>query len=387
MTPKVADNQIDTAFASRTEPPISTVATDLDPEIVRKLTVIWQELLGLAPINPEQNYFDLGGDSLLAVKLFGQIEKTFNVELPLATLFDAPTIAEMARLLASRQPVSGWSSLVPIQPGGSRPKLFCLHGAGGNVLIYRELAEYLGPDQPVFGLQSRGLDGNSPPHTRIEDMAQTYVQEIRRIQPFGPYYLGGYCLGGTIAYEMAQQLQSSGQKVALLALFDTMNWSRIKPLTIWDKALHSTQRIIFHAANVLRSDAKGKIKFLREKIIATRQRIPVWRGLMAGRFQKKSAELKSKSLALGKVWEANHLASMRYVPKPFDGVITDFRPLKQYQLFKNPDLKWEQLGREGQRVFVLPVYPGGMLVEPFVRRMASVLRQAIDTAEQRSASR
>jgi phthiocerol/phenolphthiocerol synthesis type-I polyketide synthase E len=387
MTPKVADNQVDTAFASRSERPISTIATDIDPEIVRKLTIIWQELLGLAPINPEQNYFDLGGDSLLAVKLFGQIEKTFNVELPLATLFEAPTIAEMARLLASRQPASGWSSLVPIQPGGSRPKFFCLHGAGGNVLIYRELAEYLGPDQPVFGLQSRGLDGNSPPHTRIEDMAQTYVQEIRRIQPFGPYYLGGYCLGGTIAYEMAQQLQSSGQKVALLALFDTMNWSRIKPLTIWDKALHSTQRVIFHAANVLRSDAKGKIKFLREKIIATRQRIPVWRGLMVGKFQRNSADLKSKSLALGKVWEANHLASMRYVPKPFDGVITDFRPLKQYQLFKNPDLKWEQLAREGQRVFVLPVYPGGMLVEPFVRRMASVLRQAIDTAQQNPASR
>jgi phthiocerol/phenolphthiocerol synthesis type-I polyketide synthase E len=269
MTPKLADNRVDTAVTSGPEPTVCT-PTDLDPEIVRKLTAIWQELLGQAPISVEQNYFDLGGDSLLAVKLFGQIEKTFNVALPLATLFEAPSIGEMARILASQRTVSGWSSLVPIQPGGSRPKFFCLHGAGGNVLIYRELAEYLGPDQPVFGLQARGLDGNSPPQTRIEDMAQSYVQEIRRTQPFGPYYLGGYCLGGTIAYEVAQQLQAAGQTVALLALFDTMNWSRMKPLTFWDKVLHSSQRLIFHAANVLSSDSKGKIKFLQDKVIALR---------------------------------------------------------------------------------------------------------------------
>src|ERR1700682_4016114 len=167
MSPKLADNRVDTAVASGTEP-IVCPSADLDPEIVRKLTGIWEELLGHVPINVEQNYFDLGGDSLLAVKLFGQIEKTFNIELPLATLFEAPSIGEMARILASRSSVSGWSSLVPIQPGGSRPKFFCLHGAGGNVLIYRELSEYLGSDQPVFGLQSRGLDGNFPPHTRIE---------------------------------------------------------------------------------------------------------------------------------------------------------------------------------------------------------------------------
>jgi phthiocerol/phenolphthiocerol synthesis type-I polyketide synthase E len=381
MTPKLADNRVDTAVAIGTG--VSTPA-DLDPEIVRKLTAIWQELLGQTPIRVEQNYFDLGGDSLLAVKLFGQIEKIFHVALPLATLFEAPSIAEMARILASEREVSRWSSLVPIQPGGSRPKFFCLHGAGGNVLIYRELAEYLGPDQPVYGLQSRGLDGNSIPHTRIEDMAQSYVQEIRRVQTSGPYYLGGYCLGGTIAYEVAQQLQASGETVALLALFDTMNWSRIKSITLWDKAVHSLQRLIFHAANVLSSDSKGKIKFLQDKVVAVRQRIPVWRGMLLGKFKKNSAEHKSKSLALGKVWQANHLASMQYVAKPFAGLITDFRPVKQYQLFKDPELKWDQLGRDGQQVFVLPVYPGGMLVEPFVRRMANVLRQVIDTAQQKS---
>lgn len=383
MTPKVEDNRVALASAEAPEPSIVRPPQS-DSEVVRKLTLIWEELLSHVPITVEQNYFDLGGDSLLAVKLFGQIEKVFNVELPLATLFEAPTIGEMARILASQETASGWSSLVPIQPRGSRPNLFCVHGAGGNVLIYRELAEHLGQDQPVYGLQSQGLDGNFAPQTRIEDMAESYVREIRRVQPSGPYYVSGYCLGGTIAYEMAQQLQASGQKVALLALFDTMNWSRIKPLTLWDKTLHSTQRVLFHAANICRIDANGKIRFLRGKVNAVRQRIPVWRGMFLGKFQKSPVELKSKSLALGRVWGANDIASLQYVPKPFAGEITDFRPLKQYSLFKGSDLKWDQLALGGQRVFLLPVYPAGMLVEPFVSQMAIALREAIDEAQKKS---
>ena len=163
-----------------------------------------------------------------------------------------------------------------------------------------------------------------------------------------------------------------------------MNWSRIKPLTLWDKTFHSTQRVLFHAANILSSDSKGKIKFLREKVNAVRQRIPVWRGMLLGKFQNNSLELKSKSLALGRVWEANDIASLQYTPKPFAGEITDFRPFKQYSLFKGSDLKWDQLALGGQRVFVLPVYPAGMLVEPFVSRMAIVLREAIDEARNKS---
>lgn len=382
MTPKVADRQSEFAVGGAPQPS-DAPAPQPNPEYVSKLTAIWEELLSHSPITIDQNYFDLGGDSLLAVKLFGQIEKVLNIKLPLATLFEAPTIGEMARILASQKATPGWSSLVPIQPRGSRPNFFCVHGAGGNVLIYRELAEHLGQDQPVYGLQSQGLDGNSPAQTRVEDMAESYVREIRDFQPFGPYYLGGYCLGGTIAYEMAQQLQSAGQKVALLALFDTMNWSRIKPLGVWDRALHSTQRVLFHAANLLRSDAQGKIRFLHEKVNAVRQRIPVWRGMFLDKFQRDSVELKSKSLALGRVWEANDIASLQYVPKPFAAEITDFRPLKQYSLFKGSDLKWEKLALGGQRVFVLPVYPAGMLVEPFVSRMATVLREAIDEAQRK----
>src|SRR5271165_5886106 len=125
-------------------------------------------------VGADQNYFDLGGDSSLAVQLFARIEKTFHVKLPLATLFEAPTIEELARILqqeARAVEPSGWRPLVAIQPSGTRPALFCMHGAGGNVLIYRDLSRYLGAEQPFYGLQAQGLDGSCAPLTTIEEMA------------------------------------------------------------------------------------------------------------------------------------------------------------------------------------------------------------------------
>src|SRR5580698_8234392 len=216
--------------------PVSTTQTPVAPDDIElQLTRIWQDLLGIEPITPDQNYFDLGGDSSLAVHLFVQIEKVFNVKLPIFTLFEAPTIAELAAVLRRDAAPDGWSPLVAIQPIGSRPPFFCMHGAGGNVLIYRELSKLLGDDQPFYGLQAQGLDGNAPPLTKIEDMAALYVKEIRRVQPRGPYFLGGYCLGGTIAYEVAQQLRAQGQEVALLALLDTTDWSKIPAVNIWNE--------------------------------------------------------------------------------------------------------------------------------------------------------
>src|SRR5208282_5425068 len=130
---------------------------------------------------------------LLAVRLFARIEQEFGRKLPLATLFRAPTIEQLARLLTSSDRSESWPSLVPIQTKGSNPPLFLVHGAGGNVLLYSALAKRLGPDYPLYGLQSQGLDGQSKPLRTIEDMAEQYLREIREIQTTGPYFLGGYC--------------------------------------------------------------------------------------------------------------------------------------------------------------------------------------------------
>jgi len=355
-------------------------------ETARQLTRIWQDLLGVPSISLDQNYFDLGGDSPLAVQLFAQIERVFKVKLPLATLFEAPTIEELAQILNREAPTSGWSPLVPIQGQGSRPPFFCIHAAGGNVLIYRDLSRDLGSDQPFYGLQSRGLDGGCDPLTRIEDMAALYVREIRRFQQHGPYFLGGYCLGGTIAFEVARQLQARGEQIALLALFDTMNWAKVGLPSIWGKAYYNWQKLIFHAANFIRLDSAGKTQFFSEKVKILRSRIPVWRGMLLGKFRQNASAEKSESRIFGRIWQANDRAAMDYIPQPFAGVVTDFRPTKQYRMLSKPGLKWEKLAQGGQEIVVLPVYPAGMLVEPYVKHLAVALRGSIDEAVRRNSA-
>ncbi len=353
-----------------------TIAED---STTTQLACIWEELLGVPSIGFDQNYFDLGGDSSLAVQLFAQIEKVFRVKLPLATLFEAPTIEELARILRPETAAAGWSSLVTIQPAGSRPPLFCMHPHGGNVLIYRDLSRHLGSDQPFYGLQSQGLDGRCPPLTRIEDMAAQYMKEIRTVQPHGPYFLGGYCLGGAIAFEVAQQLRAKGEHIALLALFDTMHWSKVRPPSIWDETYYIGQRSAFHVANFLSLDSESKAHFFSEKVNALRSRLPVWGSMLLSRFPINSRETVSESRVLGEIWQANERAYLSYIPQPYPGKVTDFRPLKQYRGLHNPDLKWDRLAEGGQEVVVLPVNAPSMLFEPFVKHLAAALRRSMDS--------
>lgn len=372
---------------------LSEAAKQLPDGTIRLLSEIWQRLLGVPRIEPDQNYFDLGGDSSLAVHLFAEVEKAFGVKLPLATLFEAPTLSELAQAIrtqtpaatpaAAAEPFSGWSPLVGIQTSGSRPPLFCVHGAGGVVLIYRDLAMHLGADQPFYGLQAVGLDGSSPPLTRVEDMAALYIKEIRRIQPHGPYFLGGYCAGGTIAYEVAQQLSAQGEQIGLLALFDTLNWSMFPHLSIWAKAYQNWQRLWFHVANVFALDSAGRSKFLSEKARQLRNRIPVWKGILQSKITKGPSDHASKSRLLAEIWQVNDRAVVRYIPKPYGGKLLDFRPKKQYRVFDKPGARWDDLAQGGQEVINLPVYPAGMLIDPFVKSLAAALKNLMDAAIQR----
>jgi amino acid adenylation domain-containing protein len=345
----------------------------------RKLINIWQEVLGVSRISVDDNFFDVGGNSLLAVRLFTQIEKAFHIKLPLATLIQAQTVEQLAVLLSENVRRS-WSPLVEIQPRGSRPPFFCIHGASGNVLIYRDLSRRLGPDQPFYGLQAQGLDGTAECLTTVQDMAALYINEIRRVQPEGPYFIGGYCLGGTIAYEIAQQLTSGGYEVALLALFDTLNWSNMEATSAWDGFYCQMQRLLFHAGNFLLLDWKSKGRFFREKVEILRDRSQVWRGIILGRLVSERGSLDSKSMVDAQVWKTNEEAKMSYVPKPYPGVVADFRPRKQYSTFNRTDMYWDQFALNGYEIVTLPVYPAGMLIEPFVQHLATALRASIDKA-------
>src|SRR5437899_8481416 len=159
------------------------------------------------------NFFDLGGHSLLALQIFGAIEQTLGKRLPISLLLQAPTIELLAEALGQEGCTIRWDSLVAIQPRGTRPPIFVVPGVGGNVLVFARLAKQLGQEQPVYGLQARGLDGEARPFTCVEEMAAHYAPEIRGVCPQGPYLIGGTCTGGVIAYEMAQQLVRQAGRV------------------------------------------------------------------------------------------------------------------------------------------------------------------------------
>ena len=186
-----------------------------------QLVQIWSDVLNTPSVGVRDNFFEWGGHSLLAVRLMARIEQQLGIHLPLVTLFTEPTIEGQASLLNARNPIGLSSPLVPIQTAGELPTLFCVHPIGGNVLCYAELARHLGNDRPLYGLQSLGLSGEQEPFTQIEAMAATYIEALQTVQPDGPYYLAGWSMGGAIAWEMAQQLQSVGQAVALVALIDS----------------------------------------------------------------------------------------------------------------------------------------------------------------------
>jgi acyl carrier protein len=187
-----------------------------------KLIRIWQWLFKRPDVGREDNFFDLGGHSLLAARLAAEIERLFGLRIPIAAMFQAPTLAGLAQMIRDRNWAPPMGSLVALQAGGQRPPFFFAHGWGGDVYCFLSLARLLAPDQPMYGLQAIGLDGRKPRQTRIEEMAADYVKELRDFQPNGPYYLGGYSLGGWVAYEMAQQLTAQGQEVATIILLDTV---------------------------------------------------------------------------------------------------------------------------------------------------------------------
>ena len=324
-----------------------------------QLVKLWEAVLDKQPVGIEDDFFELGGTSLLAARLFARIEEDFKLRIPLVTLVQAPTIKKLAQVIHLPGSPAAWHSLVTIQPGGVRPPLFCIHGESGHLLMYRSLAQYLGPDQPIYGLQPQGLDGKQAPLTRIEDMAARYIKEIQMIRPEGPYFLAGYCMGGTIAFEMAQQLSGQGQRVDLLALLDTYNW-RMMQRTFLHNLYFNVQKLWFSCQHFFLTTSSKKLSSLQ------------------ARFHELSQE--------SGLSECNRRAACAYVPKVYSGRILHVRPARQYARYNRSEMAWDELVAGGLEVFCVPSYPAQLVEEPFVRDVATKLRACISesTARQNS---
>lgn len=347
----------------------------------QKLLLVWKRLFKKNSVKLTDNFFDdLGGDSLLAVLLFLEIEKEFGKSLAISNLYRSPTIETLAKLLDSQVDGKEFHSLVPIRSSGNLNPLFIVHGAGGNVLIYRDLSKHLLENMPIYGLQSYGLEDACSPLTTIEEMADTYVSEIKKVQPLGPYFLCGYCMGGTVTLEIAQRLKRNGDDVAFLALLETYNWSQLPPRSLYDRAKFLGEKFVYHWKNFALLSDVGKASFLNTKFNDLKKRIKIWLGRFISVLEKTKYSKSNSITRQSQIWKLNDRACFKYKADYYDGKLTIFLPKKRYSVHSVPEAMWNNYNAKENEIIVLPFYPAGMLVEPFVRELAKNIDDQIKLA-------
>lgn len=334
-------------------------------QIEQQLAKIWTQILRLENIGIQDNFFDLGGTSVIAVQLFAQIENIFNKTLPLATLLQAGTIEQLASVIEQEELSPSWSMPITIQAGNSvKTPLFCIHAIGGGALYYRNLARYL-DSQPVYGIEAKGLDGKQPPLTKIEDMAAEYIQQIYTIQPQGAYFLAGSSMGGLIAFEIARQLQLQGQKIAFLALFDTIS-------PIYKQ---------FSLRNQISNHFEQGVSF-------TLARLTDRAKLFVGRRLKPQTESPSSDRTYSntrlQVEAANKQALITYLPQAHPLQVTLFRAINQpvgASWYKDAQLGWEKLATGGVEVHDVPGNHLSLMGEPDVQELAAKFKLCLEKAQ------
>jgi phthiocerol/phenolphthiocerol synthesis type-I polyketide synthase E len=351
------------------------------------LTDIWRELIGHSQINPDDNFFALGGHSLVALRLFSRIDSIFHKRLPLATLLSAPTVRQLAGLLVQDEFEPSWSSLVRIRVEGTKLPFFSVHSEGGNVLEYFKLASYLDQDRPFYGIQAQGLDGDKIISLTIEEMARHYIAEIKSVQPKGPYFIGGYCLGGMIAFEMARQLETIGDHVAFLAMISTYTPEHLKReipnMTGVRRYLNLIiDRIGLEMDNLSVLDLKEKLSYIGDRMRQFRLVSRVIYEDLADRLRK-SFNLKpyhhSRRYILEKIRNKQAMAFYDYKPSPIETGITLFRVSRQSRsLVADPTLGWADYSKKGVVDFEVLAFHKNIMKDPNVKTLAKKLQECID---------
>ncbi|MEP3332263.1 SDR family NAD(P)-dependent oxidoreductase [Sedimentitalea sp.] len=368
-------------------------------DIERTLVSFWEELLGVDQVGVADSFFDLGGHSLIAVRLFAMIKKAYRTEFPISVLFEAPTIAQCAALIAERTggdtdstETAGdttakpnarrFTHLVAMHKGEGGPKtpFFLVAGMFGNVLNLRHLASLMGQDRPFYGLQARGLYGDQPPHETLVDAAADQIAELRQVQPHGPYMLGGFSGGGLTAYEMARQLEAEGETVSLLVMLDT-------PLPMRPR-LSRADRVAIKLHEIRRKGPAYFSEWAHDRI--------VWE--MKKRQGQQSVEEAEHQFHDAAIEAAFLNALPQYNLRPWDGNLVLFRPPldRHYKVsggrwvsaakeYVYPDNDWTRFASNIE-VIEVPGNHDSMVLEPNVRVLASKMKAAVQAAEQAQAN-
>jgi len=363
-------------------------------ETERQLSKLWMEALRLDRVSARDSFFDLGGHSVLAARLFAKLHDVFGVVLPLAALIEAPTLdALAARIDAEREKlasekgdktalrVSGGTeqSLLVRLHSGTDPQqkpLFVVAGAMGNVLNLRHLARICDPRRDFYGIQARGLSGDVEPHRTLEAAAEAYLEEVRRVQPRGPYHLGGFCIGGVAALEMARTLKGAGEEVSLIAMLDSHLPEVRGMLGVRDKAQIHIERFREEGSDYVREWARNKYAWEMGRV---RRQFGLSEDDTTDPAQYRS-EL---------VHQAIMYARSVYQPRFYDGHIVLFRPplaarhhlgggrvIDRDRSFLREDNGWRRMVRsvEIQELSAPPGDHDGFVLEPYVRDLARRLR-------------
>jgi amino acid adenylation domain-containing protein len=356
-------------------------------ETEKALALIWAKLLRVADIGVNDDFFNLGGDSLLAISAESRIREAFGVNIGIQSLFDNPTIAGLAIALdESKSEPKGREHqiLVRMRPGSpERPPFFCLHGTGGDILNMRPLAMALPSNLPFYCFQDKALDG-SEPFESVEAEATCYVDEIRRVQPHGPYYLGGTCFGGLTAFEIARKLEESGEPVATLVLLDTVNPAFIRSLSqperVFRKLRFLVGRTIWHVRRILSQRPSEALPYIRGRGQAFRERM---RGLaeQGARLEAQMIEAAAQTPFADKlkgIIVANTKSLNKFVPKPYAGSTVIFRAsARNLDPFDDRYLGWDTVVKGGIKSLEIEGDHMTMLEEPAVRVLAEELNAAL----------
>ena len=368
-------------------------------------------VLAMPEIRLDENLIDLGLHSLLAVRLFNRLKKLTGLNLPLSTLLEAPSVRTLSERFGDRgglpaavgarvaTPLPGpmdivsssdavrdpkahehwlrplWSHVVPLKPAGTLSPFFVIHARGGAVLNYRTIASFVDPDQPVYGIQCRGLDGRTEPFRSLEEMAAHYIEEIRRIQPHGPYFLGGGSLGGIVALEMAQQLRAVDERVGLLTMFDSWGPTWFSPEHMPSASARLSRRIAGHVQRIRRDGVSEELRLLVRRGWG---RVEGHAKKLACRILRASGAELPHNLRYFYVEQANLAALWRYAPKAYPADVVLFRALDDPDAdFSDATMGWRATVQGEIEVIDAPGTHNSLVHDPVFGELFRVrLRQA-----------
>ncbi|MEN8887106.1 MAG: amino acid adenylation domain-containing protein, partial [Winogradskyella sp.] len=380
--PKTLNGKLDRKVLFETALKASVISNYSPPRspVEKLISKIWCESLNLEKVDIYTNFFELGGHSLIAVKVMSRLEKETGNRFPLSALMVYPTIVSLAAFIDKDIKQDTWDSLVPIRPNGTKSPLYVVHGAGHNVLFFNSLADNLDKNQPVYGLQAKGLNGVDKPYDKIEDMAAHYIAEIIQVDPVGPYALAGYSFGGIIAYEMARQLKAQGRHTKTLALFDSYIFPEYYFSGPIGKSLAATYYVF------------GKVFFAIRKMFSSinhfKTRIKIFKGaLLRITFNSNTTkDVQEDNYKQPKELDKMHdIAVSRYKIVPQD-ISVDLLIADDNVYFKHDtkNLGWKNIALGGITKITIPGNHGNMFTAPNDKKLGEILQKLLDSRDESS---